>query len=662
MTRDPEGEGPNIASVMAPSTSHDVAGAPARHAVGLPYLGGIDGLRAVSVLAVIAYHGGVTWMSGGFLGVEVFFVISGYLITSLLVAEHRRTGTVSLTGFWRRRARRLLPGLFTMLALVVLAAFLFAPDALSHLRRDVPAALLYVSNWSQLLHHDSYFVQAGRPPLLSHLWSLAVEEQFYLFVPVLGLLLLPRVRRHRLAIGAVILGLLSAVAMAVAYNPEVDPTRVYVNSLLRLSGLLLGVALGLWWSPDRLRAGRAAPRAGIALDGLALAGLLVLAWSFWRVNEWDPFVYRGGFVIVDAATLAVIAAVVHPATRMGSVLGAPPLRAIGQRSYGLYLWHWPVFQLTRPGLDLNLSGWQLALLRLALVGVLTEASYRFVEQPIRHGLLARRWATGVAFRQRDIGVALGWMLFVAMILAVGPLIRPDDSLTSQTVSSSTPDQGLVDLVAPPTTTTSTAPTTTVAPTTTAATAGAPTAVPATAPAPTAAPTSPPPTSPPPTQPPAPTTTFPPGAIAVTAIGDSVMLGAKVDMQKTIPQIAVDAAVARQFGEAAPEAIKLATFGALGPTVVVHLGTNGPMTDHQLDVLMRTLGPRRVLFLTCKVPRPWQDLSNQRIDAAAGRWKNMVVLDWLAESTPHPEWFEQDGTHLNGAGRAGYTAFIKAHLG
>jgi len=141
-----------------------------------------------------------------------------------------------------------------------------------------------------------------------------------------------------------------------------------------------------------------------------------------------------------------------------------------------------------------------------------------------------------------------------------------------------------------------------------------------------------------------------------------MLGAKVDMQKSIPQIAVDAVVSRQFGEAAPEAVKLATFGALGPTVIVHLGTNGPMTDRQLDSLMKTLGLRKVLFLTCKVPRPWQDLSNQRIIAAAGRWKNMVVLDWLAESTPHPEWFEQDGTHLNGAGRAGYAAFIKSHLG
>jgi peptidoglycan/LPS O-acetylase OafA/YrhL len=628
----------------------------------LPYLPGIDGLRAVAVLAVIAYHLGWAWVPGGFLGVEIFFVVSGYLITSLLVAEHRRHGTVSLRGFWMRRARRLFPGLYLTLAATVVAALVLAPDALPRLRGDVPAAVGYVSNWWQILHQDSYFEQAGRPPLLAHLWSLAVEEQFYLIVPIVALVVLPRFRRSALALGALVIGGASALLMAVRFDPEVDPSRLYLGTDTRLSGLLAGVALGLWWTPTRIRADRAGRHAGVVLDTVGLVSATVLLWALLRVNEFDPFVYRGGFVVVDVATVGLIIALVHPASRCGRWLGTRVLREIGFRSYLLYLWHWPLFQLTRPGLDLDLAGPAVLALRVVLLVALTEVSYRLVERPIRRGALRRRWEATPTLRARDVRWALGAAVLVAGLVVTGPVIRPDSTATSLQSELAGASEGFdpATLVAP---------STTAVPTTTSAVSTLPPdtapAVPSTGPAaPTdTAPPVPAETVPPVTEPPPPvtTTTFPPGMVAVTAIGDSVMLGARRDLQASIPQIAVDATVSRQFHEADEEAVKLAAFGALGPTVVLHLGTNGPMTPGQIDHLMRVLGNRRVLFLTIKVPRPWEGIVNQRVLDAAKRWPNITVVDWIAFSAPHPEWFEKDGTHLNEIGRIAYAQFVRDHL-
>jgi peptidoglycan/LPS O-acetylase OafA/YrhL len=626
----------------------------------MPYMGGVDGLRALSVLAVLAYHGGLSWAPGGFLGVEVFFVISGYLITSLLVAEHRRDGRVSLRAFWTRRARRLLPALYALLIAVVIAAFVAAPDALKRLRLDVPSAVAYVSNWEQILHHDSYFTQAGRPPLLSHLWSLAVEEQFYLFIPALAVLLLPRMRRGALSGLAVLLGLGSAVLMAVMYHPSTpDPSHLYLATDTRLSGLLLGVALGLVWAPWRVRysARRAAPSAARALDLVGIAGLVVLGWACWRVNEFDPFVYRGGFVVVDVATLAVIVALVHPAASIGRLLGLAPLRWIGRRSYGIYLWHWPVFQLTRPGIDLHLNGWAVATIRVVATVGLAAASYRWIESPIRTGALGRRWKERPKLKARHLAVAGAGFIVIVGVLAVGPVIRPDRSSAAQIAATESRQSqqskklslknltGSAHLATTTSTATTTLPPTTLAPTTVAA--------------PAVVDTTPTTLAPPTTTIPQPTTTLSPMFIRVTAIGDSVMLGAKADMQKTIPGIAVDAQVSRQFGEAGVEALRLAAFGFLGPIVVIHLGTNGPMSDAQLNKLIGELGQREVVLVTTHVPRPWQDLTNQRLVAAAGRWPNVRIADWNALSSPHPEWFDSDGTHLQTAGRMAYAAFIQS---
>ena len=319
----------------------------------LRYIRGIDGLRAISVLAVLVYHhyvvGGSSpgWLPGGFYGVEVFFVLSGYLITSLLLDERTRTGTIALKAFWFRRARRLLPALFLMLAVVVLFSLVFLRDnAISELKSDAVAAVTYTSNWWQIIADRSYFETAGRPELLRHLWSLAIEEQFYLFWPLVLGVALKKLGRDRAPWAMVGVGLLSAGAMALLYTVGVKDSNLYYATPTRLSGLLFGSALAFWWTPRRVR-GTTGKHARVMLDVAGVVGLYLLWWSFRGTHDYDAIAFRGGFLIVDVATLLVIASVVHPRGDMNKVLGIPLLVWIGLRSYGIYLWHFPIFAVTR---------------------------------------------------------------------------------------------------------------------------------------------------------------------------------------------------------------------------------------------------------------------------------------------------------------------------
>jgi peptidoglycan/LPS O-acetylase OafA/YrhL len=355
----------------------------------LPYLPGLDGLRALAVIAVLLYHAEARWLPGGFIGVEVFFVLSGYLITSLLLAEWRQRGRVSLKGFWLRRGRRLLPAVFLLLAGTLAFAVVFLPEEVAGLRSDVAAAVGYVTNWYLILSHESYFEAVGRLSLLRHLWSLAVEEQFYLLWPLLFTALMRRWPLRRVLIAVTAGAVASTALMALLYRPDVDPSRVYYGTDTRAAGFLIGAALAFVWAPGRSQ-GR--PRWWM-LDAAGFGGLAGLVTLGLLLGEFDPWLYRGGFAVVALATALTIAATVHPQARLvPGLLGLAPLRWIGTRSYGIYLWHWPVFMATRPQLDVTLEGLPLLALRLAATGLLAELSYRFVEMPIRTGALGRAWS------------------------------------------------------------------------------------------------------------------------------------------------------------------------------------------------------------------------------------------------------------------------------
>ena len=362
----------------------------------LPYLPGLDGMRALAVLAVLLYHADLAWFRGGFLGVEVFFVISGYLITSLLLAEWARSGRVDLKRFWLRRARRLLPALYLLLIAVLGLAVVFLPDEVAGLRRDALAAAGYATNWYLIFNHRSYFEIVGRPPLLEHLWSLAVEEQFYLIWPVVFTMGMLKLGRQHLVKYVLAGALASTLLMAILYRPDVDPSRIYYGTDTRAAGLLFGSALAFVWPPGQAHGPRRflQGRGRWLSDGIALAALAALIVAFLRVDEYSALLYRGGFAAVSLTTVVAIAMTVDPGARLlPRVLGSQPLRWIGERSYGIYLWHWPIFAVTRPQLDVSLAGLPLLALRLALTLAVAELSYHFVESPIRNGALGRAWQT-----------------------------------------------------------------------------------------------------------------------------------------------------------------------------------------------------------------------------------------------------------------------------
>ena len=316
-----------------------------------PYLPGIDALRALAVLAVFLYHAGVGWMPGGFLGVDVFFVISGYLITSLLLGEYRRGGHIRLGQFWLRRARRLLPAVGVFIAATMVAAAILEPGRMDQLRGDAIASLLYFANWHFILGHQSYFEQFQTPSLFRHLWSLSVEEQFYLFWPLVFAAGMTLFGRRRLLAG-VLAGALGSVALAwVLFHPGADASRVYYGTDTHAVGLLAGVALALVWSPLELRGRRVGPLVGPLLDAVGVLALGYVVLSFVHVHDYDLALYHGGYLWLALFTAILLACVAHPAARLGRLLGQPPLLWLGLRSYSFYLWHWPVLALTRPGVD-----------------------------------------------------------------------------------------------------------------------------------------------------------------------------------------------------------------------------------------------------------------------------------------------------------------------
>ncbi|MGA0205408.1 MAG: acyltransferase family protein, partial [Ilumatobacteraceae bacterium] len=632
-----------------------------------------DRVRALAVIAVIVYHANPSWLPGGFLGVEVFFVISGYLITLLLVAEHERDDSVDLRAFWARRARRLLPALFVMMALLVVWSAFFERDALGALRGDVIAGALYGSNWFQVWIGAGYTAVNDFAPL-RHLWSLAVEEQFYVIWPVVMLIVLRAGRQRLPRVAMWFAGIAFAIAVAVALLMPSGPIGtcvetpnsfwtigdrciskvdlLYLSTPTRATGLLLGAALALVWRPFALLRGPMRKK-GPLLDPLALIGLLGLMFLAWNSKilklkgeeglHADPLLFRGGLFLTGLLTLLLISAVAHQKAFSGRILGTTALRVIGERSYGLYLFHWPVFQALRheAGIALQLHEFIGA---MAVTVVITEISYRYVELPIRErrfresmqsllrsgpGALRRRGAFGVlsativavpAFSVVSLASAELKPNLVQATLdeAEGVVIDVLDEVTAVTSSTSVPS-----------TTTAPASNTSVAPEATTTTST--------------------------------TTTVPPPLYEVFALGDSVMKGAAPVLAER--GIVVDAEESRQGKLAAEIFVQLRDLGVRMNVAVVHVGTNGPMSNETLDLMMSALQEvPRVIVLTGRGNRDWIDPNNFRIRSLPEKYPNVVVLDWqLVSELCSGKCFAGDGIHLDRDGRTFYADQISLAL-
>jgi peptidoglycan/LPS O-acetylase OafA/YrhL/lysophospholipase L1-like esterase len=391
------------------------------------YMPGLDGLRAIAVLAVIVFHLGFGWAPGGLLGVGIFFTLSGYLITDLLLAQLSARGRIKLGSFWLARARRLLPALFVMLAIVTAWVTIFGPAQPDQFRKAVISSVFYVNNWQQIFGDVSYFARFAPEGPLNHLWSLSVEEQFYIvwpFLLLIGVKLvherpLPSGLRPRLALLTVALAIVSSIEMAILYHPSLDPSRIYYGTDTRAGGLLFGAALAMVW-PSRRLSKRITRQARDLLDGIGVLGLLIIAIMIWQVGQFDSFLYQGGFVVLSLATVMVLMPLAHPACRLGPILGMRPLRWVGVRSYGIYLWQTPIIVLTAVHAQ---NPQDEGLLRKALqviaIFAVSALSWKFIEEPIRHGAIGRFFA-----RRRAVG--WGWHTFAppmrGVIVATGLLL------------------------------------------------------------------------------------------------------------------------------------------------------------------------------------------------------------------------------------------------
>jgi peptidoglycan/LPS O-acetylase OafA/YrhL len=572
-------------------------------------LPGLDGLRGLAALAVVVYHLELGVLPAGFLGVDLFFTISGFIITSLLVREFEASGRVALSAFWMRRVRRLVPPTFAVVAVALVLTPAIAPDTLARLRADTPAALAFVSNWWQLASEQSYFEAWERPPVLQHLWSLAVEEQYYLVWPLVAMWLLRRGGRRTLGRAAFALALASTGAMAVVYaglQPGADPSRAYLGTDTHAMGLLLGSALACAARPW-------APRGPLrGVDALAAAAAALLLAMMIGLHGASAALYLGGFLLASGLSAVLILAGLQPGTFVQRVLESAPMRWAGTRSFALYLWHWPVVVWIPAARGDAMEVALVTLARLACTAVAAELSHRLVEEPLRRAgpnPMGPRHTRALA-AAAVIGVAA-----LAMVRAGDWPPAPPSAMQAY--------WGRAMLPVPE--------------------------------APRLRGSLLEPQPPWPTRPPhewagqASAASAAPGN-RVTVIGDSVMLGARGVLEQVVPGLSVDAAVGRHAWDAPRVVRSLQERLALGEVVVWHLGTNSLVSERHLRDVLHALADRRlVVLVTAHAPRPWTAPNNALVARVAPEYLNVRVVDWAALAAAQPGHLVADGVHLSVAG-------------
>jgi len=609
-------------------------------------------VRALAVLAVMGFHEGASELSGGFLGVDIFFVLSGFLITDLLVTRYDTLGRLDLRDFWTRRARRLLPALAVMLVVVTAAASVIEPDQEASLRPALLAAVTYTSNWYQILHHVSYFDafrQLTAPAPLDHLWSLAIEEQFYLLWPLILWFLLFRLNGRRSRVTVTLLAAAaSALVMALQYTPGGDPSAVYYGTDTHASALLIGAALALACPLVSLASLPAAQTK--RLDAAGVAGLAVLAWAIGHFSGNDPAVYPVGLILAALAAACLVAAAAGNGV-IAVITSVPPLRWVGVRSYGMYLWHWPVIALAAALAGAGPTSAWVWVIETAVTIALAAASWRFLETPIlQNGLRTtlRHWhqrlsefRTGPADvpatpadapprpadvrarpawrRQGSVPVAVAAVTVITVVVAVFGVVRPAESATPSGLLRQVAEGQRV----------STASQSARSPAAAAAACrrGKPPEV---------------------------------SGNQVTAVGDSIMVASAAALAAAMPGVYINAQIGRQMQSGLAVIQGLAATGKLRHIVVIGLGTNGDVTPKQIRQLRHLIGPNRDLVLVNTFgPMPWEPEVNTALDAAARQGAHTELANWNHAIAADPSLLWPDGIHPQPSGAKLYARVILA---
>jgi peptidoglycan/LPS O-acetylase OafA/YrhL len=573
---------------------------------GVRYIPAIDGLRAVAVIAVMLYHLGFAWIPGGFLGVDLFFVISGYVITRLLLDSIQRSGGLDLRSFYVARIRRLLPPLLFMIVLTSVFVSVWAPDTMRRFLADTPFAIFGGMNWWLVFRQTDYFETIGRAPLLQHTWSLGVEAQFYLIWPLILLLVLRFFGKNKIPAAALLIAAFSGISLFIV-SLQIDAantssvSHVYFGTDTHSIGLFLGAALAVRWIPQNLNE-TVSRKAQDFIDGIGLFGLVGIISAFLFVDESDPTLYKIAFPLAGLFGCAIITSIVHPASRFAPILSSRVFVWIGERSYAIYLWHWVVFQITRPNFDLEGSTWALYALRLLIVFALADISLRLVELPVRTGLIDY-WFKGMKYRTKRVQIRQ--KLGVALILLSTITVITTSALSAVAIGDKQLDELKQTLEQPPIT--------------------------------------------------APSVD---GGLWVT--GDSVILGIRfeLDARKNIGLI--NARVGRQAAELL-EVIKNDKANMIGSTIVINLGNNNKLSQEQVAAIFAELKDQpQIIVVNTAVPRIWRDANNQLIAQYAQQY-GARLIDWATISEGHPEYFGPDGVHLVPTGVRAYVDAITAQL-
>ena len=577
--------------------------------IGVKHISSIDGLRAIAVTAVVLYHLGISWIPGGFLGVDLFFVISGYVITRLILDSINQSSALDLRAFYAARLRRIYPGFLFMVTCTIIFIGVWAPEAIKRFLSDLPYALTGTINWLLVARHQDYFEAIGRPPLLQHTWSLAVELQFYLIWPIILLTVLKYFGKKNIARIALIIAMVSGttlffVSLQLDQSNAQQISHIYFGTDTHSLGLFLGSALAVSWIPQNLSAD-IEKRAQDVIDGIGVVGLLGLISTFLFIEESNASLYRVAFPLAGIFGCLVIISLVHPASRFAPIISTAPFRWVGQRSYGIYIWHWVIFQVTRPSVDLSGQTWALYLARVLLVLALADISLRWVEIPFRQGLV-QDWFRGMKYRsakvqlRQKISVISSIIVVLAITSSISvQAINKSDEIAKQVLQQSTQEQKTQDDLGSTT--------------------------------------------------------------GLWVTGDSVILGIRSKLEAKEHISLINARVGRQ----APELLAVMRVdqnSVPSSPVVFNLGNNNALSEATVvEIFEIVKNQPQVIVVNTAVPRAWKDSNNAIISRVASRYANVKVVDWGRISNGRPELFAPDGVHLSPAGSDVYVDLVVSEL-